>query len=649
MSEFKIYLASMSNLKVIALYNTLKSYMKKNISITIVPTKTESGVSEQPFGLDEIELGANNRVNSINMLPAISLETGLVHNDSDKVSDITCCKLRTNLGTFTGWSNTFTPHTYQQLASVKEWLELPYKADVTVPDQPNRSDTTLGSIVAQKYPGTDPTNWYDRKEFIEDAIAEALYKYIKAYNSIPKLYADNILYKGVPFIDIQTNLLKEPQKVNEALSKLLERTLFNVVVVADARGFLMIAPFMKPGIKIILARKSNKLPKETITLEYKKEYGTDSISIEKNAIVPGDRVVILDDVLATGGTAAAIGSLVEQEQGIVVCYAFMFAIALEKAPTYQNSTDVKLMNKVLPLDKVRFVNTQLPDFTNLDLFNSYEEFYQNTEVCILPPSLSSFRPCCEILNVKWDKYSTCSNIQFDASKLNSHTNVIVYVNLLEQREALDVLALVSILHRKDVDRNKITIIVPYMDPATQDRVEYKGKLETLALIDTTAKLFEGYRVITYDLHALQSQFAFYDLRNHSIVKELWNKFKKWNPDVVPVFPDEGSMKRFGTLLNIEKSVTFRKKRDGIKRIMATDDEIIPGSRYVIIDDLVRSGGTMASAAKYLLSKGAVSVDAMFAHGPFEPDTGKNLSIFRRVWTSNSCPAHVPSEWVQYKF
>jgi phosphoribosylpyrophosphate synthetase len=58
---------------------------------------------------------------------------------------------------------------------------------------------------------------------------------------------------------------------------------------------------------------------------------------------------------------------------------------------------------------------------------------------------------------------------------------------------------------------------------------------------------------------------------------------------------------------------------------------------------------MASAAKYLLDHGAASVDAMFAHGPFEPDTGKNLSIFRRIWTSNSCPAHVPSEWVQVRF
>lgn len=648
MTEFKIHLASKQHVKVAAVYEIVKDHLKTPVTITIVPNDCKSGVSEQPFGLDEIELGANNRLKSIQSLPAVSLETGLVQygEEPDSLADITCCVLRTNLGTFTGWSSPYQcPTEY-----VKEWLTLP-----------NKSDVTLGSIAAVRYVpdcynhhrSNDPSNWYNREDYLAEAFTDTLFQYSRALMSMPKLTVDVVPYKGVPFVDIQANLQKEPQKVTEALSKLLERVLFNVVVVADARGFLMVAPFMKPGIKIVLARKPNKLPKEVASIEYKKEYETDTICIEKNSILPGDRVVILDDVLATGGTADAIGKLVEQEQGIVVCYAFLFAIAIEKSAA-DSTTDIKLMNTVLPLDKVRFVTTQLTDVTKLDLFKEVtraqhvEHLYVENTVCIIPPSLNSFIPMHKVVEVKWDKYSTCSNIQFDASAL-AGKHVIVYVNLLDQREALDVLALVSILHRKDVDRKDITIVVPYMDPATQDRIEYRGKLETLALIDTTAKLFDGYKVITYDLHALQSQFAFYDLRNHSIVRHIWDRFIMFNPDVVPVFPDEGSMKRFGTLLGIENSVTFRKKRDGAKRIMATDDTIIPGTRYVIIDDLVRSGGTMASAAKYLLSKGAASVDAIFAHGPFEPDTGKNLSIFRRIWTSNSCPAHVPREWVQYKF
>ena len=70
------------------------------------------------------------------------------------------------------------------------------------------------------------------------------------------------------------------------------------------------------------------------------------------------------------------------------------------------------------------------------------------------------------------------------------------------------------------------------------------------------------------------------------------------------------------------------------------------TQIVIIDDLVRSGGTMYEVAKHLLENGAKTVDALFAHAPFEPSASVNLRLFRDVWTTNTCPLNVPTEWVR---
>jgi adenine phosphoribosyltransferase len=609
MSKYTICLASSQQVKVDAVFALLDSWLKEDVEVRVLTTKAKSGVSEQPFGLDEIERGANNRLKGIDMLPAVSLETGLIRYGpkENDLADITCCVLRTNVGTFTAWSSPFTCSEYKYY--IDTWLKLP-----------NRNCITLGSLIASVDPRVDSSKWYERERYLLEALHVAMYQYVKTAMSIPKLAIDVVTYKNVPFIDIQTNLYKEPEKVKEAIEKLTERLLFNTVVVVDARGFLLAAPFMKKGIKIILARKLNKLPKEVVSIEYKKEYDVDNICIEKGLVKPGDRAIILDDVLATGGTAAAIGKLVEKEGGVVVCYAFLFAIAvisenkdstvkaeveeyvaaiegsLDGVEEYVKDTDVvesnsinkgtaveltsniKLMcsSQTLPLDKVRFVSTQFAELTDVSAYFRDTPDMKSVEpdntISVIPPSLSTFDPMCKVLEVIWGKYSTCSDILFDAKALPGK-KVVAYVNLLNQREAIEVLDLVKAFPRKDVDIRDITMVVPYMDTATQDRIEYRGHLETLALIDSTASLFDKFKVITYDLHALQSQLIFKDLRNHSIVKLLWDKFVKLNPDVVPVFPDEGSMKRFGTLLDIHKSVTFRKKRDGDKRIMLLSLEL----------------------------------------------------------------------------
>jgi adenine phosphoribosyltransferase len=113
---------------------------------------------------------------------------------------------------------------------------------------------------------------------------------------------------GILFYDIST-LLRHPDAWQVALGRLAKivagyRT--DLLVGIESRGFLTAAPLAsRLGCGFIMVRKKGKLPGETIAHEYTLEYGTDTIEIQKDAIEPGQRVVVMDDLLATGGTMAA--------------------------------------------------------------------------------------------------------------------------------------------------------------------------------------------------------------------------------------------------------------------------------------------------------------------------------------------------------
>lgn len=135
---------------------------------------------------------------------------------------------------------------------------------------------------------------------------------------------------GVLFRDI-TGILSDPDGLKltlDAFYKTLENVDFDVVVGLEARGFLFGVPiaehFHKPFVP---ERKKGKLPRETVEVTYNLEYGTACMEVHKDAIKPGQRVVIVDDLLATGGTAKAAAHLVEKMGGKVECFAFVIELA----------------------------------------------------------------------------------------------------------------------------------------------------------------------------------------------------------------------------------------------------------------------------------------------------------------------------------
>jgi adenine phosphoribosyltransferase len=153
-------------------------------------------------------------------------------------------------------------------------------------------------------------------------MAVELRRYIRDIPDFPK--------PGIVFKDI-TPLMADPEALNGAVCALADYAQprhVDVVIAAEARGFLLgpaLARELRAGF--VLARKPGKLPHETVRAEYLLEYGTDALELHSDAVAAGARVLVHDDLLATGGTAKALCELVEQLGGQVVGCAFVIELA----------------------------------------------------------------------------------------------------------------------------------------------------------------------------------------------------------------------------------------------------------------------------------------------------------------------------------
>ena len=135
--------------------------------------------------------------------------------------------------------------------------------------------------------------------------------------------------KGILFKDI-TTLLKEPRAFKQSIDQLTELVRGHqprVVIGMESRGFIFAAPLAYLlGVGLVPVRKLGKLPGETLSVEYELEYGTNTLEIHRDAIRPGQRVLIVDDLLATGGTVLATLDLVRQLGGEVAGAAFLIEL-----------------------------------------------------------------------------------------------------------------------------------------------------------------------------------------------------------------------------------------------------------------------------------------------------------------------------------
>ena len=145
-----------------------------------------------------------------------------------------------------------------------------------------------------------------------------LKEYIRSIPDYPK--------KGILFRDI-TTLIKDANAFNETINQIVERSKkikFDKIAAVESRGFVFAAAvsyiLKKP---FVMLRKKNKLPAEVHSVDFELEYGTATIEVHKDSIEKNDSVLVIDDLIATGGTADAAAKLIEISGGKVACFVFV--------------------------------------------------------------------------------------------------------------------------------------------------------------------------------------------------------------------------------------------------------------------------------------------------------------------------------------
>jgi len=138
---------------------------------------------------------------------------------------------------------------------------------------------------------------------------------------------------GILFYDI-TTLLKDPMAYRAAIDAMLASyagVAIDIVVGMESRGFIFSAPMAyQLGAGLVPVRKLGKLPAETISVEYALEYGSNTLEVHRDAIQPGQKVLIVDDLLATGGTVNGTVELVQRLKGEIVGLAFLVELGFLK-------------------------------------------------------------------------------------------------------------------------------------------------------------------------------------------------------------------------------------------------------------------------------------------------------------------------------
>ena len=151
---------------------------------------------------------------------------------------------------------------------------------------------------------------------------EDLKKLIREVPDFPK--------KGINFYDI-TTLLLDPEGLEgtiDALTELCRGMQIDTIIGVESRGFIFGTPLAyQLGTGFIPVRKPKKLPAKTVSVSYDLEYGTDTLEMHKDAVGKGHRILIVDDLLATGGTAKAVVDLVEKVGGVVA--GLLFVVELD--------------------------------------------------------------------------------------------------------------------------------------------------------------------------------------------------------------------------------------------------------------------------------------------------------------------------------
>lgn len=484
--------------------------------------------------------------------------------------------------------------------------------------------------------------------------------------SLSEVFRSIKVIKGFPKPEIVFRhigpLLKDTNLFNYAIKQLFSSTTlkFDAVCGLETRGIYIASAIQQQfGIPQVMIRKQSKLPGEKYTYEYKKEYGTDILELEVDSIKKGERILIVDDLMATAGSLEAAANLVEQAGGIVDAFMVLIEFRdLKGRDRLKSSYPYAYTYSLFSLDsfdetQVLSKNVGIPTELRINRFRpSVYPYDSNTPVLMWHPTMETFaKKMLQVSNMRasyinWNYFpDTWPNITFEPSVTLVNKNVVFVMSIARKEIFAEQLAMLVALPRQLI--NSLTIIVPYLGPATHERVDYSGQLAT---VEPILKILSSCIPMTktgppilriFDIHALQIRFYTNDnitMKLMSAVPVFINYLKSKKDRYVIAYPDDGSYKRFKYFFEDFPQVICSKIREGnLRKIIVREkvnwpeDQSIQLDNVVIIDDLVQSGETLLSCAEALKSLGALKllgftkISAYVTHAVFPNDAWKKFT------------------------
>jgi adenine phosphoribosyltransferase len=447
-------------------------------------------------------------------------------------------------------------------------------------------------------------------------------------------------------------LLKNTELFNYAIKQMMASSneKYDIVCGLDARGFIIATAIQNLfDIPQVMIRKQSKLPGEKYTYEYKKEYGSDILELEVDSIKSGQRVLIVDDLMATAGTLVAASNLVEQAGGIVSGIMVLIEFSdLNGRRKISDSYPFTSIHSLFCLDSTN--DTQVLS-SEVRVPNQIKKFrptvYPNCDnlpVLMWHHTVESFaKKMLQVSNVRasyinWNYFPDgWPNITFEPSVTLVNKDLIFVMNISKKEIFAEQLAILVALPRQLI--NSLTIVVPYLGPATHERVDYSGQLATvepiLKILSSCIPMTKtGPPIIRiFDIHALQIRFYTNDsvtMKLMSAIPVLIEYLKTKKERYVIAYPDDGAHKRFKYFFEDYTQVICSKIRDGdTRKIIIRESINWPEStkfeNVIIIDDLVQSGETLLVCAEALKTLGFTNISAYVTHAVFPNGAWKKFT------------------------
>lgn len=500
---------------------------------------------------------------------------------------------------------------------------------------------------------------------------------------------------GVCFRDM-TPLLQNVEAWNQTLracQAFMSNRPVDGLVGVDSRGFLIagaLSTYMKKPA--LMARKKGKLPGEVVGVTYGLEYASSSLEMQRDSIVPGQSYVIVDDILATGGTVMAVMDLITQLKGRVVgvlCLGELTRLNGRQAiakhtpppgvpvwtiwswssnePTPEEDGKTLETCQVLPAQiwakelprhpspvPARGVPLGRTPDSSLPIVLVFHSSCAHLAYQVMNTEAHTvFEP----LAIDWNVFpDQAPNIRFP-SKLASR-RVVFLMSMEDHSTFANQLSVAVAIARQDILSLDIGLF--YFAYGTMERVTTEG---IVATADTYAHMFSSLpstrqgpvRVHVFDLHNLTTRWSFSDqvryVPHSAFQSVLLTELSHRSANVLLVFPDDGSYKRNEGLFDT-KTMPFSvcgKTRQGDQRIihlsnsynwprgftMASFDDVY------LVDDLVQTGGTLYECLKLLQKEGARRVSAFVTHGVFPNNShvhflpGGKYEGFHRIYVSST--------------